>query len=155
VRCGRSTPCPYLKKNIQLLGDSNKVVMDLGCGNGRNTKYLRLLGFNVIPVDMVDDFGSACNLGLDPLPAKDASVDIILANYMFMFLSQKERKQLIQEIKRISKIDCLIMVELYAAKDSETPTKESSLKLQKDIFNALAWEKVRYSQERFIARRIK
>jgi SAM-dependent methyltransferase len=153
VRCGRTSPTPYLTKHINLFGDAEKVVLDLGCGNGRNTNFLRKKGFQVIPVDMVNDFGSVHRLGVDRLPARDSSVDIILANYVFMFLNKKERRQLIGEIKRVAASGCIIMVELYAAKDSETPTKEASIKLQRELFDVLGWKKLRYSQERFIAER--
>ena len=67
-----------------------------------------------------------------------------------MFLDDNERKQVIEEVKRISKKGCFFVVELYPAKDSYTKTKEESIALQKELFDMLGWEKVRYSQERFI-----
>ena len=44
-------------------------------------------------------------------------------------------------------------MELYPAKDSYMKTKEETIELQKQIFAFLNWEKIRYSQERFIIRK--
>jgi len=108
-------------------------------------------GFDVIPVDMVADFGKKVVLGTDPLPAADKSVDGILANYILMFLSSSELKQVMKEIHRIAAPGCIMMAEFYAAKDSEAPTKSESIALQKRVFDHLGWKKIKYSQERFIA----
>lgn len=151
VRCGRCDATPYLRKNFKLLTAKKRAsVLDVGCGNGRNTKFVRKHGHKVISVDMVDDFGQRMTLGVDPLPAKDNSVDVILANYVMMFLNKDERAQLVSEFKRVAKKDCTLVIELYAAKDSESKTKSEVMELQKQIFEQMGWQKVRYSQERFI-----
>lgn len=62
VRCGRTTATPYLRKNSKLFpGKGN--VLDIGCGNGRNSKYMLDSGYNVDSIDMVADFGIKCELG--------------------------------------------------------------------------------------------
>jgi SAM-dependent methyltransferase len=151
VRCGRKTPTPYLKQNYKHFGKGKGFVVDLGCGNGRNSRFMKKRGHRVVSLDMVDDYGKEATLGKQPLPVTRRA-DIILCNYLMMFLSKKERRQLIKDIKRISAPDCTIMVELYPAKDSFAKTKEDMLVLQKEIFDALGWEKIRYSQGRFIAK---
>lgn len=160
VRCGRKTPTPYLRDNINNLhpvdiytGPKKKwQVVDIGCGNGRNSEFMKSYGFeNVISLDMVNDYGIQMILGKDKMPVEDKSTDVVLCNYLMMFLNKNERKQVISEIKRIAKPFCKIMLELYPAKDSEVSNKEEMLNLQKEIFNMLGWTKVRYSQGRFIA----
>lgn len=152
IRCGRRGPTPYLESNFKLIVASGllQTIVDLGCGNGRNTKFLKEQGFTVHAFDMVADFGKKIVLGKDTIPLQDNSIDVILANYIFMFLNPKERKQLVREIKRIAKNKCLLMVELYPAKDSFAPDKISCLELQKEIFDQLKWNKIKYSQNRFI-----
>ncbi|KYC52793.1 MAG: tellurite resistance protein TehB [Candidatus Methanofastidiosum methylothiophilum] len=142
VRCGRNTPNPYILKNEKILESvcnfKNHVIADIGCGNGRNTKYLIEKGFNVYPVDMVDDYGLRCHIGKDNLPFENNSVNAFLLNYVLMFLSESERKQLYGEIDRCSNNSaCISIVELYPAKDSYTPNKESLNTLQEEICNVL------------------
>ena len=154
VRCGRKTPTPYLKQNYKCFGKKGKgLVVDLGCGNGRNSEFMKKRGHEVLSLDMVGDYGVEAEIGKQPLPVT-RKANIILCNYLMMFLGKKERRQLIQDIKRISASDCTIMVELYPAKDSFAKTKDDMLVLQKEIFDALGWEKIRYSQGRFIAKNV-
>jgi len=153
VRCGRKNATPYLRKNISLLEDgrSKLVVVDVGCGNGRNSEYMKERGHTVTSLDMVPDYGHKMVLGTDLIPKKDKGTDIILCNYLLMFLNKKERTQLIKEFKRIALKNCIIMVELYPAKDCYAKTKEEMIEMQAEIFNPLKWQKIRYSQGRFIA----
>jgi len=154
VRCGRKTVTPYLAKNYKyLIGtDRTLTVVDLGCGNGRNSNFMRKQGHQVFSFDMVADYrhGIATELGRKPLPIK-VPANIILCNYVLMFLDEKERKQVIKDIKRIAAPNCKIVVQLYPAKDSYAKTKEEMIKMQQEIFDALGWEKIKYSQEGFIA----
>ena len=155
VRCPKIDPSPYLAKNAKFLkGKTKELAVDVGCGNGRNSEFLKLKGFRKVKsVDMIPDYccGEKAVLGTDPLPAEDKSVGVILCNYLMMFLNKKERKQLIREFKRVAAEDCIIILELYPALDSFAKTKEAMLEMQKDIFDSLGWKKIRYSQARFIA----
>lgn len=156
-------PSPYLKKNLCKLihmpsgsvGAWDKEdlhILDIGCGNGRNSEYLKSMGYtNVVSLDMAGDYGSRCVIDKNPLPLFAASVDVILANFIFMFLDKGERSRLVGELKRASGNNCVLMVELYPAKDSETPTETSMLELQRELFEAFGWRKVNYSKGKFIA----
>jgi len=162
VRCGREGPTPYLRDNWELFGvassqEPSKAVLDIGCGNGRNTKFMQAQGFtNTAALDMVGDYGHKVVLGQETLPLLDNSVDIILANYIFMFLDIQEREQLVSELQRVARPGCHIMVELYPAKDSEASTKETMIALRDELLVALnsgqQWAVVRKTQERFIGR---
>jgi ubiquinone/menaquinone biosynthesis C-methylase UbiE len=115
---------------------------------------MQSLGFaDVVSLDMAGDFGEQCILGVDPMPVDDNSIDIILCNYMLMFLSDEERENVLEEIKRVASDNCIIMVELYPAKDSYAKTKEAMMEMLDSIFNTLGWEKIRYARAggKFIA----
>ena len=159
VRCGRHNETPYLRKNVKLLDNDGRAfplhVTDIGCGNGRNSEFMRKRNHYVYSYDMVDDYGDELTLGKDEIPLHDKSMDIVLCNYSLMFLNKKERKQVIREIKRIAADGCFTMVELYDAKDSFAKNKEEMLEMQKEIFDAFDWEKIRYSQGRFIVKKPK
>jgi tellurite methyltransferase len=135
-------PTPYLKKNVKLFPERGKV-LDIGCGNGRNSKYMIELGYDVIAVDMAPpDFGVKLVLGEDPLPSGE--YDIILANYVLMFLTQIERKLVIEDIKSRSKEGTILMIEMYPAKDGYKYIFE-------DIVNEFEdWEAVRKSKDRCV-----
>lgn len=157
VRCSRQEPTPYLRKKfdtlVKGLDASAATVIDIGCGNLRNTVFMRSKGFHTKPFDMAGDAGGRLVLGKDAFPLNDNSVDLILANYILMFLDYEERAMTIKEVDRVSKVGARIMVELYAAKDSKTPDKESLKALRSDMickFGARGWSLVHGVQERFI-----
>jgi len=167
VRCGRGDgPTPYLRKYLHKLVHNPNVhsdwfketdlgIMDIGCGNGRNVKYLHSIGYkNNVAFDMCNDYGYKITLGEERIPLLDHTVDIILANYVLMFLNSKEQNQVIGELQRVAKKDCRIMVELYAAKDSFAKTEDAMVKMQKKLFNTIGWEAMLYSKGRFIAKRV-
>lgn len=159
VRCGRTGPTPYLAKNLDLMlglllphyGEPINVV-DIGCGNGRNSEFVKSRA-DVVPLDMVDDYGTPCVLGRKPLPLFQNTVDVILANYVFMFLTAAERGSVIADLVRASRQHCVLMVELYPAKDSEAKDEAEMMRLQQELFDVFGWDKIRYSKGRFIAQR--
>jgi hypothetical protein len=145
VRCNRDLPTPYLVKNQNFVY-RHGIVADLGCGNGRNSLFLKGLGFNVEPIDMVGDYGRPCVIGSEPLPFKDGAVSTFLLNYTLMFLNPDERKFLYSEIKRTGHQYCNAIVELYPAKDSFTPDKRSMWKLMSEIEESLPFVVMRRSK---------
>ena len=157
VRCGKKCPTPYLFKNYNLISGDKFLqrVVDIGCGNGRNSVFMTEKGHKVTSLDMVNDYGQKIMLGKDAIPLPDASVDIVLCNYILMFLNKDERFQVINEIKRISAPSCKIVVELYPAKDSEAKNDAEMKDLQEEIFKQLDWKKIRYSKGKFICENTK
>lgn len=161
VRCGRKTHCPYLKKNIKLF--DGKTVVDIGCGNGRNSIYMKNLGYKVAAVDMaveeaLEDGINAHSivLGHDKLPFNKGHADIILANYVFMFLNMGELCCVLSEIQRISHRGSKLMIELYPAKDSYCKN-DHQCKILFDyillFFSDNGWKYLRKSKNRLILER--
>jgi len=155
IRCNRRGPTPYLKKHWEKLVDpKNKKssIVDIGCGNGRNSEFFKEMGFkDITSFDMVDDYGIKLTLGSEGFPLPNQSVDAVIANYIFMFLSPKERRQVTKEIKRVAKPGCMIMVELYPAKDSFAKDQETSDKLLSTLIESLGSDTILKSKDRFVA----
>jgi SAM-dependent methyltransferase len=148
VRCGKTTPTPYLSKNLKLLPEKGKV-LDIGCGNGRNSRHMMSLGYKVEPVDMAPPkFGSKIILGQESLPKK--KYDIILANYILMFLNQKERKFVMSEIQERSREGTVLIMEMYPAKDAHDYDFEKIVA----YYLKKGWEKLRKSKDKCVLRRI-
>ena len=158
VRCSKTAPTPYLRDKFDVLFNDMKFdeikVVDIGCGNCRNSSFCVSKGISdVNPMDMVGDHGTKVVLGEDDFPFDNESVDVILANYVFMFLNRVEAEKTLSEINRIAKAGARVMVELYAAKDSEAPDKETLIDLRKSMvswFKWYGWTVVHEVQERFI-----
>jgi ubiquinone/menaquinone biosynthesis C-methylase UbiE len=143
VRCGRKTPTPFLVKCAGKIGDVHgKNVLDIGCGNGRNSVYMQTLGANVYAFDMNDDFGTKIVLGHDKIPRPDACMDIIMANYVLMFLDKKEQNQVFHEVRRLLKPDGYFIWELYPAKDSNYPTQDEMDRLISKIVKTFTGMKI-------------
>ena len=107
-------------------GGAQPIVIDLGCGNGRNTIYLVDNGFeDVNAFDMKPDFGEELHLGKEKIPVGTGAADIVMVNYVFMFLTERELAHACREICRIVKPGGLLLWELYAAKESYTPDARS------------------------------
>ncbi|HYC34626.1 MAG TPA: class I SAM-dependent methyltransferase [Candidatus Paceibacterota bacterium] len=95
----------------------NGLVVDLGCGNGRNIIALcseakmKGIGIDISGVALSQARSTAGNLPIEfleqsitePIPAENESVDVVLDMMTSHFLNEKERKQLLNEIVRVMK----------------------------------------------------
>ena len=145
ARCGRKEPTPYLRKHIdELINFEGAKVLDIGCGNGRNSIFMTEHGYDVTSIDMCNDFGTKIILGKDPFP-KD-KYDIILANYILMFLNEKERSQVYKEINKNSHVGTMFVVEMYAAKDANKYDLDDMVK----TFKTMGWTVNHKIKDKFI-----
>lgn len=144
VWCGKTEPSPFTKKclakimtHLSLKGETtlDKLVVDLGCGNGRNSNRFYECGFMVRAFDMNPDCVGAekLRLGIDKIPVESEDADVVLANYSMMFLSPFEVMVTLMNIANILSPDGMFIWELYPAKDSECNTVRKLAELQKQI----------------------
>jgi ubiquinone/menaquinone biosynthesis C-methylase UbiE len=143
VRCNTHKPSPYLVAKLpEMIVELGKYggelrVVDIGGGNGRNTEYLRSYG---IPwctlVDKEGDMGVCHNLtGKRRLPFKKEYADIVLLNYVMMFIPKRHHVRILQDIVRIIKPDGFLMVEMQWLSNPlcHVHTSEDSAVLTSDI----------------------
>lgn len=93
----------------------NAKILDLGCGEGRNSLYLSQVGFNVVGLDlsfkavsvMQNNFfeeklkGSSITADARHLPIKNQSFDAILAHHLFDHLSYASTQKALDEAYRV------------------------------------------------------
>ena len=164
VRCNKQTPTPYLRANCHNMLDpalviSKAVVVDLGCGNGRNSKYVcNTLGVphNLYALDIRTDYGDKCDIGNECLPVPDATAHIILAQYSLMWFTVGELDHVLAEITRIAARYCRLMIEIYAAKSSYVPDKASAqarlMYCVQALIDSHAWYPIHWTGDRAILR---
>lgn len=139
---------PYLRQHLpDLPVEKSVLVLDLGCGNLRNTRFAKSLGFRrVRSIDAAGDFGIKAILGVDPIPAEDGSAGLVLCNYLLCFLNKRERARLIKDIKRVSYTGTHIILEMYPAKQGKPYDMDR-------IVRQFGWAIIHRVKDRFIARR--
>jgi SAM-dependent methyltransferase len=134
VRCaGATKPTPFLSKNIAaLIGGRDHLLeaVDLGCGNGRNSDFLKSHGMMVYSFDTKPDYGLAVHLGHEDIPVHAKSMDVVLANYIFMFLTKPQINHLLNEINRVAKDGCRVLVEMEDVKQGEWAGEDATAELE-------------------------
>lgn len=75
----------YCYKLLEEVG-ADAVILDLGCGSGDNTRFLKAIGFkHVLPVDWSAD-GAACLVDAHVLPFVDGAFDMVVSTAVFEHL---------------------------------------------------------------------
>ena len=111
-----SKPSPFLVKHHNMMDDEYPI-LDIGCGNMRNTKWLRSKGYLVFPIDMIRPqcYGSDSvvlkTLPRDSLPT--GYYDGFLLNYVLMFMSNKERTRICKQIDSRARPSAIVFIEMY------------------------------------------
>lgn len=121
------------------------IVLDIGCGEGRNSLYLSRVGFNVISIDLSSEavratkqiFFSQDLRGLSMradarhLSIADESVDGILAHHVFDHMDGESFKLATSEATRVLKIGGVMLLTLdtfaTASSDPNTVVKDDGM----------------------------
>jgi SAM-dependent methyltransferase len=166
VRTGCNRASPFLRSVLPILTgvafekSKNTIsyrptVLDLGCGSGRNGKFLEEAGFEVLSFDRCPDHGHALDLSKEEsLPVFTASVDVVLFQFVAMFLENDALFKTLHEIHRVAAPGCLAVMEVAAVKNCLTPTAAKARELcdcMSGIMSAFGWEIRRKSGMHFLA----
>jgi SAM-dependent methyltransferase len=101
--------------------------LDVGCGNGRNSRYMESLGFEVVSLDWSPEYGLKYDLRQGALPVFAGTVDVVLLNYVLMFMPGDERDALVAAVAKALSPMGVAVVEFFHAKQSFCPTKAESV----------------------------
>lgn len=122
----------------------NKTAIDLGCGIGQDTEYLRSQGFNVISCDisevalkkLKERIPNSNTMQLDvteKLPFEDNSIGIVNANLSLHYFDWKTTQNIFKEINRVLAPNGLLIGRMNSDKN-ETYTKESREKIEENFY---------------------
>lgn len=133
-------------KEILELNKDNQI-LDLGCGNGADTKYLLERGFKVISCDFSDE--ALKNIGhfilgsitkkadmTKALPFGDNSFGIVIADLSLHYFDNETTKNILTEIKRIIRPGGYLLARVLAASNFKNPETEIGIKIEDNFF----WE---------------
>ncbi len=114
--------CPIVKRSprstgVKLLLGVTDVrswrVLDFGCGNWRNSKYLESLGAYAVRMDAIPDTKPDVVAYPTHLPFRDKAFDVVLYTHVFMFLESKSHwPSALKEAVRV--IRKYLVLETYA-----------------------------------------
>lgn len=118
--------------------------LDLGCGLGQYTKYLIDRGFYTISADisiealnkLKETINDAKTIQLDmstPLPFENNSFDLVFANLSIHYFDEKTTQNLLQEIRRILKVDGYFIGSVNSSKGYEF-IKDTAVEIEKNYY---------------------
>ena len=105
----------WLDKYIDVLEKAKESnIIDLGCGNGGDTLYLREKGYKVIACDYSEEALKTVNMFLPEvktiqmdiskiLPFENESAEVIIADLSLHYFNEETTKNILKEIKRVLK----------------------------------------------------
>lgn len=108
---------------------ANSIVLDAGCGNGKNMIYLQNKGHSVKGIDFSEKLLGVCkdkNLDVEEadirsLPYEDNSFDYVISIAVIHHLStEKDRYQAINEMLRVCKPGGNILISTWAVEQPNT-----------------------------------
>lgn len=116
-----------VKKFINQIPE-NSVILDAGCGNGKNMIYLQNKGLSVKGIDFSEKLLQICkdkNLDVEEadirsLPYEDNSFDYVISIAVIHHLStEKDRYQAINEMLRVCKPNGKILISTWAVEQPD------------------------------------
>jgi len=164
VRTGCNRASPFLRSVLldisrgldlaRIVYQRKPTAIDLGCGFGRNSRYLRdNCWVEVLSFDRCPDYGICLELGGE-LPVFTGCVDLVLFQFVAMFLGGMALEKTLLEIHRVAAPGCLAVMEVAAVKNCLTPTVAKARELcdcMSGIMSAFGWEIRRKSGMHFLA----
>ncbi len=138
----------WLDKYEDLLKEhKDDLILDLGCGNGADTKYLIEHGYDVISCDFADDalenvkqfVKNSTVKKVDmtkELPFDDDSYGIVVADLSLHYFDFETTKKIISEIQRILKSGGVLLARVVSSGNYQNPIEEIGNEIEKNYY----WE---------------
>lgn len=125
VRHNSLEPSPFLVeaeptlKSIVMACRTDNVMpraVDIGCGAGRQSRFLESLGFEVLAFDRKPDYGYPIELGERPLPIFSSVANVVVMSYVLMFIEKDKLDKVLTQTMGLTAYPCVMAVELADVK---------------------------------------
>ena len=119
----------WLDKHEQILHKTkNQTIIDLGCGTGADTLYLKERGYSVLSVDSSDEAlaivknkipnSKTKNLNIEEiLPFENESTQLIISDLSLHYFNDETTKKIIKELKRVLKPKAYLIFRVNSIND--------------------------------------
>lgn len=119
----------WLDKYKDILSKSKDIpIIDLGCGFGNDTLYLKERGYDVISCDFseealkalgnfMDNLNVKCFDLQDGLPFENDSARVIISDLSLHYFSWNDTKKILNEIKRVLMKDGMLLCRVNSSND--------------------------------------
>ncbi len=124
----QTEPTNFMKENVHLLLKKDARVLDIGCGTGRNTRYIHEKGIEVIGVDKLEEAIKIAKLkapdihfevaDAQTLPFPDNSFSGVVCLHVIEHHLPEEIRQIIREIARVVKKGGILLLSTVSVRDS-------------------------------------
>jgi SAM-dependent methyltransferase len=121
----------WLESHEHLLRSSGKLpIMDLGCGCGEDTAYLRQRGFDTVSCDyseealrrlsgLVCGANTACFDMVDGLPFPSSAFKVVVANLSLHYFCWHDTERIVADIRRVLADDGCLLCRVNSDADTE------------------------------------
>lgn len=136
----------WLESYKQLLGSSAGLpMMDLGCGCGVDTAYLRLQGCTTVSCDysaealrrlseLVPSANTVCFDMLDGLPFPSSAFSVVVANLSLHYFSWHDTQRIVTDISRVLADDGCLLCRVNSVADTENGAGQGT-RIEENYYN--------------------
>ncbi len=147
-------PSIFAQNAIKFFPDTGNIV-DLGCGQGQDSRFFAQHGYNVVGADFSSEaikIAKEKSKDLDfkvldiskPLPFEDTSFDVVYSHLAVHYFNKETTELIFKELSRILKKDGVLAIFVNSVNDPEYGT---GTQIEEDYFAIGNMQKRYFSQE--------
>lgn len=127
------------------MNSKNTPIIDLGCGFGNDTFYLKERGYEVIACDFsekalmqlnnsIDNLNVKCFDMKDGLPFRDNSANIIISDFSLHYFAWDDTRNIVKEINRVLIDEGVLLCRVNSTKDTNYGAGQG-VKIEDNFYN--------------------
>ena len=136
----------WLDKYENILNNSKDTpIIDLGCGFGNDTLYLKERNYEVVSCDfseqalnrlnnIIDNLDTRCFDLKDGLPFEDNCAKVVIADLSLHYFTWKETKKILNEISRVLMFNGVLLCRVNSVKDTNYGVGQG-IRIEENFYN--------------------